>query len=281
VTRLVEAYRKLRNTFRYMLGNLSDFDPAKDAVPAAAMSELDQWILLRAEDLVKRCRAWYDNFEFHKVYHTVYAFATVDLSAVYCDILKDRLYTAAPRSKARRSAQTALYRMLDALVRLMAPLMSFTAEEVWGQMNRSGSVHLALFPEPGELSEGLDDKARLRTSAWDRLMAVRGDVLKRLETARNEKLIGASLEARVRLSANGDLRPLLEQYAHELPGVFIVSQVELDGAGAGDALGVQVERASGLKCERCWKYTSDVGSNSKFPTICASCAAAVEEILNG
>jgi isoleucyl-tRNA synthetase len=264
-----------------MLGNLSDFDPAKDAVPASEIAELDQWILLRAEDLAKRCRAWYDNFEFHKVYHSVYAFATTDLSAIYCDILKDRLYTAATRSKARRSAQTALYRMLDALVRLMAPLMSFTAEEVWEHMKRPGSVHLALFPEPCELSAGLDDTARARTAGWDRLMTVRDSVLKNLETARNEKLIGASLEARVRLSANGDLRPLLERYAHELPSVFIVSQVDLDGISAGDALDVKVERATGLKCERCWKYTSDVGSSQKFPTICAACADAVEEILNG
>ncbi len=135
LTRLVDAYRKLRNTFRYMLGNLSDFDPETDAVPAAEMPEIDQWILLRAEDLVARCRVWYENFEFHKVYHTVYDFATVDLSAIYFDVLKDRLYTSATKSQARRSAQTALYRLLDALVRLLAPIMSFTAEEVWSYMS--------------------------------------------------------------------------------------------------------------------------------------------------
>src|SRR5207244_12623215 len=123
-------------------------DARTDAVPAAERTELDQWALFRAEDLVARCRAWYDNVEFHKVYHAVYAFATVDLSAVYFDVLKDRLYTSAARSRARRGAQTALYRLLDALVRLMAPLMSFTAEEVWGHMSREGSVHVAYFPEP-------------------------------------------------------------------------------------------------------------------------------------
>src|SRR5205085_3141414 len=154
-TRLTDAYRKLRNTFRYMLGNLSDFDAASEAVPGAELPELDQWILLRAEDLVARCRAWYENFEFHKVYHTVYAFATVDLSSVYFDVLKDRLYTSATKSKARRSAQTALYRLLDALVRLLAPIMSFTAEEVWKNMERPGSVHIAYFPEAAELSAGL------------------------------------------------------------------------------------------------------------------------------
>jgi isoleucyl-tRNA synthetase len=278
LTRLVDAYRKLRNTFRYMLGNLADFDTAKDAVPAGEMLELDQWMLLRAEDLVARCRAWYDNFEFHKVYHAVYAFCTVDLSAVYFDVLKDRLYTSAPKSQARRSAQTALYRLLDAFVRLLAPLMSFTAEEVWGHMGRPDSVHMAYFPEPAELAAGLDDAVRKRAANWDRLMQVRDGVLKHLDTARNEKLIGAPLEARVRLSVNGDLHSLLQQYARELPGLFIVSQVEVD-RGAGDEPVVKVERAEGNKCERCWKYTLDVGSDASFPTICASCAKAVHEII--
>ena len=279
LTRLVDAYRKLRNTFRYMLGNLTDFNPETDAVPAGELTELDQWILLRAEDLVSRCRAWYETFEFHKVYHNVYAFATLDLSAVYFDVLKDRLYTSARKSKARRSAQTALYRLLDAMVRLLAPLISFTAEEVWGHMNRAESVHLALFPEPSELSAGIDGAARKRAANWERLMQVRDGVLKSLETARAEKLIGAPLEARVRLSANGDLYPLLEQYAGQLPGLFIVSQVDLDRA-AGEELGVKVERAAGTKCERCWKYTADVGSDARFPTVCAGCSGAIVEMFN-
>jgi isoleucyl-tRNA synthetase len=275
LTRLVDAYRKLRNTFRYLLGNLSDFDPQKDAVPGSELAGIDQWILLRAEELAARCRVWYESFEFHKVYHSVYAFATVDLSAVYFDILKDRLYTAATKSQARRSAQTALYRLLDALVRLMAPLMSFTAEEVWGHMGRGESVHVACFPEPSELSAGLDAAARQRAEDWDRLMEVRDTVLKSLETARTEKLIGAPLEARVRLSADGDLYPLLDQYARELPALFIVSQIALQH---GDALGVEVERAAGRKCERCWKYSTDVGADARFPTICGACAEVVEEI---
>jgi isoleucyl-tRNA synthetase len=280
LTRLTEAYRKLRNTFRYLLSNLNGFDPATDAVEAEELREIDQWILLRAEDLVARCRAWYDALEFHKVYHSVYAFATVDLSAIYFDVLKDRLYTSATRSTARRSAQTALYRLLDALVRLVAPLMSFTAEEVWTHMGREGSVHTALFPEPAELSAGIGEAARRRAANWDRLIGVRDEVLKGLETARKDKLIGAPLEARVRLSANGDLMPLLEQYARELPSLFIVSQVSLEAAAGGE-LGVTVERAEGTKCERCWKYTTDGGSDARFPTICAACAAAVDETLNG
>src|SRR6185437_13834574 len=176
-----------RNTFKYMLGNLNGFNPKTDSVAAAEMQELDQWILLRAEDLVTRCRTWFDEFEFHKVYHTVYAFATVDLSAIYFDVLKDRLYTSAPKSKARRSAQTALYRLLDALVRLLAPIMSFTAEEVWGHMGNEGSVHTQYFPAPQDLSGGIGEDARKRAANWDRLILVRDSVLKSLEAARNEK----------------------------------------------------------------------------------------------
>jgi len=278
LTRLVDAYRKLRNTFRYLLGNLDRFDPAADSVPAREMHQLDQWILLRAEELTLRCRAWYENFEFHRVYQALYAFATVDLSAVYFDVLKDRLYTSATRSHARRSAQTALWRLAQALVRLVAPILTFTAEDVWTHLGQPGSVHTAYFPEPAELSEGIGDEARKRAENWDRLMVVRDDVLKSLEIARNEKLIGAPLEARVRLSADGDLYPLLAQYGRELPALFIVSQVDVERAEG--ELAVKVERAGGRKCERCWKYTNDVGADPRFPTICKPCAGAVDEMLN-
>ena len=279
LARLTEAYRKLRNTFRYPLGNLSDFDPKRDAVPAGKLPEIDQWILLRAEDLVARCLGWYEEFAFHKVYRALYDFATVDLSAVYFDVLKDRLYTAAPKSHARRSAQTVLHRLLYALVRLCAPILAFTTDEVWRHMGFEGSVHTALFPEPAELTTGITSEQRKRAANWDRLMEVRQDVLKSLEIARQEKFIGAPLEARVRLSANGDLYPLLQSYAADLPGLFIVSEVELS-PGTGDVIEVKVERASGAKCERCWKYKTDVGSNAAFPTICATCSEAVDEILH-
>jgi len=276
LTRLTEAYRKLRNTFRYALGNISDFDPSTNAVPAEEMLEIDQWILVRAEELVARCRTWYEEFAFHKIYHAVYDFATVDLSSIYFDVLKDRLYTSATKSKERRSAQTAIHRVTYALVRLLAPLLAFTAEEVWKYLKQLGSVHTALFPEPGELTAGLSADSRKRVVNWDRLMDVREDVLKSLETARQEKFIGAPLEARVNLSANGDLYPLLEQYAKDLPSLFIVSQVSLNN---GEALSVKIERADGTKCQRCWKYTTDVGSSAEFPTICGSCAVAVKDTL--
>jgi isoleucyl-tRNA synthetase len=284
LARLSEAYRKLRNTFRYALGNLSDFDPEQDALPAGELLELDQWILTRTETLVHNCREWYNEFAFHRVYHDVYDFATATLSALYFDVLKDRLYTFAPRSRERRSAQTALYRITYALVRLLAPVLTFTSEEVWDSFRRPAgapdSVHLASFPEPGELTAGLSDGQQKRAANWERLVEVRENVLKRLEVARQEKSIGAPLEARVRLRANGSLYPLLEEYARELPGLFIVSQVALERQPDG-ALSVEVERAAGAKCERCWKYTTDVGSHPEWPTICAACAEAVSEVLNG
>jgi isoleucyl-tRNA synthetase len=276
LTRLSEAYRKLRNTFRYGLGNLDGFDPVHDAVDAVDMVEIDQWILARAEDLVSRCLRWYREFAFHKVYHAVYAFATTDLSAVYFDIIRDRLYTTAPRSVARRSAQTALYRITYALVRLLAPLLAFTAEEIWSYLRKPGdapeSVHAALFPEPDELTGGMTPEQRGRLKNWDRLMQVRDEVLKVLADARDvKKIIGSSLEARVRLASE----PLLEEYAADLPALFIVSEVALDGAVAGPT----VERASGQKCERCWKYLHDVGTDTEFPGICGACSEAVREVL--
>jgi isoleucyl-tRNA synthetase len=284
LARLSEAYRKLRNTFRYVLGNLSDFDPETDALPASDLLEMDQWILVRAEQLVRDCRRWYEEYAFHRVYRAIYDFTSVDLSAIYFDVLKDRLYTTPARSKARRSAQTALYRLGYALVRLVSPLISFTAEEVWKYLRKPAgapdSVHLELFPEPEELTAGISLEDRDRAQNWDRLISVRDVVLKSLETARQEKQIGAPLEARVRLSANGDLYPLLEQYAADLPGLFIVSQVALEPQTTGE-LAVAIEHASGTKCERCWKYTEDVGSNPKFPTVCSCCAEAVTDSLNG
>ncbi len=280
LARLSEAYRKLRNTFRFMLGNTHDFAAPADAVPGDELQELDKWILIRAEDLIARCRVWYDEFAFHKVYRAVYDFATVDLSAVYFDVLKDRLYTSATKSKARRSAQTALRRMNLALVRLLAPILAFTSEEAWGALGQTGSVHTAMFPDPSELTEGITGEQRARAELWNALIEVREDVLKALEVARQEKRIGAPLEAHVHLTADADLFPLLAEYRAELPGLFIVSQVSLHPSFKDGKAGLQisVERATDRKCERCWKYLPDVGVNAAWPTICRFCSSAVEEI---
>ncbi len=280
LTRLTEAYRKLRNTLRYTLGNLADFDPETDAVGVGDLPEIDRWILYRAAALVETCRANYEEISFHRVYQAIYNFATTDLSSVYFDVLKDRLYTSAPNSRARRSAQTALYRVQHALIRLAAPLLAFTCEEAWGHSRRRAadpdSVHLALAPTPEELTEGLaPDHAELSAN-WDRLMEVRATVLKSLEEARNAKLIGAPLEACVVLTAGPDLYPLLKAYQAELPALFITSEVKLT---AGDTFAAAVEKASGVKCERCWKYTHDVGVDAALPTVCGPCAEAVHAVL--
>jgi isoleucyl-tRNA synthetase len=282
LARLSEAYRKFRNTFRWALGNLNDFDPTIDSVPPSEMQEIDLWVLSRTEKLVADCLASYQEFGFHKVYRAVYDFATTDLSAIYFDAAKDRLYTAAPKSRSRRSAQTAVYRIAYSLVRLIAPLLAFTTEEVWSYLRKPegspDSVHLALFPQAEELTAGFTAEQRSRLRNWDELIAVRDVVLKQLELARQEKFIGAPLEARVRLKAGDQLYSLLEEYLNELPGLFIVSQVALERT-AGDELSVEIERAQGEKCERCWKYTTDVGEDPDFPTVCATCKDAVKEIL--
>jgi len=283
LTRLTEAYRKIRNTLRYALGNLNGFDPAKHALAPAQMLEIDQWILFRAEQLTRTVRQHYEEFAFHRAYQALYNFATVDLSALYFDVLKDRLYTSAPQSRARRSAQTALHRVHYALLRLLAPVLSFTAEEAWGHFplppGAPESVHLALFPEPSELTQGLTAGHRQKAANWDRLVAVRETVNRSLEAARQEKFIRSSLEAKVHLAAGRDLLPLLEQYKADLPSLFITSQVSVEGLASEADLSVHVHKAEGVKCERCWKYTTDVGGNTRFPTICAACAEAVEEIL--
>jgi isoleucyl-tRNA synthetase len=274
--RLTEAYRKIRNTIRWALGNLHGFDPAADALPAGELLEIDQWILARTEALARDVRRGYDAFEFHRVYQAVYNFCTVDLSAIYFDVSKDRLYTAATKSRERRSAQTALWRLTDAMLKLFAPVLAFTCEEAWQHFAKApgepDSVHLANFPAPEAITSGIADRARLAN--WDRLIEVRTEVLKALEAARNEKRIGAPLEAKVTLAAGEELYPLLEEYRSDLPALFIVSQVKV-ARGEGP-LAVTVDRADGVKCERCWKYTLDVGSEAALPTVCGNCAGAVK-----
>jgi isoleucyl-tRNA synthetase len=277
----VEAYRRIRNTARFLIGNLADFDPRRDAVPPAQLLELDRFILDRLQGLVERCRRAYDAFEFHAVYHALNNFCSVDLSALYLDIVKDRLYCEGATSPERRSAQTALYRILDALVRVMAPILSFTAEEIWGYLppdaDRPASVLLADFPAVDPM---LRD-TRL-AAEWDRVLEVRAAVTKALETLRKQGTIGHSLEAEVAIATNGSLGELLAARRGLLSDVFIVSQVELRPPGslaAADATGdvaVEVKRAGGVKCARCWNYRGDVGSNERFPLLCGRCAGVLD-----
>ena len=289
MTQLSEAYRKIRNTFRFALGNLSDFDPARDALANEQLDEMDRWMLERTAELVKRCREWYAAYEFHRVYHAIHDYCVVDLSAFYYDVLKDRLYTKSPNSRSRRSAQTAVWKITSALVRLAAPILVFTAEELWKFLPKAAggpeSVHIALFPQEEEMRSGLPtDKA----STWELLGKVRGEVLKALESARNEKkLINSGLEAKVLLNADLELKAKLKHYLPVLPALFIVSQVDFISAGTGEfhseavpGLEVTVQRADGKKCERCWNYSTHVGENPRYPTICERCSEGIAEIEN-
>ncbi|MGB0036416.1 MAG: isoleucine--tRNA ligase [Candidatus Acidiferrales bacterium] len=280
---LAEAYRKIRNTFRFAISNLVDFDPARDAVSDADLWEMDAWMLRRTGALVRQCREWYEKFEFHRVYHALHDFCSVDLSAFYFDVLKDRLYTFAPKNRGRRSAQTAVYRIASALLRLITPTLVFTSEEIWRFLPHTAadpvSVHMTVFPAAKELESALDDA---RTKEWERLLIVREEVLKALEPVRAAKTISANLEARVTLSASGDLAALLRKHVSILPALFIVSQVEIsdekpDGAEQG-GLRVRVGRAQGAKCERCWNYSTHVGESADYPTLCERCLAAIAEI---
>jgi isoleucyl-tRNA synthetase len=283
--RIAENYRTIRNNlFRYVLGNLYDFDPAKDALPFAKLEALDQYMLRQTAALTADVRRWYGEFAFHKVYQRVLNFCTVDLSAFYFDVLKDRLYTSAPDSQGRRAAQTAIWRVGEALVRLLAPVMSFTCEEVWGYLpgKRPQSVHAAQFPGGADVlgsDDVADDPKQLED--WSALLLVRDQVLKALEAARNSKLIGKSLEAQIALSAAEPVYAVLERYREQLRYLFIVSAVTLGKSASGNGAGnvtVQVEKAAGRKCDRCWNYSTHVGEDPVYPKVCERCSAVLKEI---
>jgi isoleucyl-tRNA synthetase len=289
--RVAENYRKIRNTFRYVLGNLGDFDPQKDSVPFEKLEALDQYMLRQTCSFATDVRSSFDDFAFHRIYHRLNHFCIVDLSAFYFDVLKDRLYISAPKSQARRSAQTAIWRIGEALVRLLAPIMSFTSEEVWDYLpktaGRSESVHLALFPSAAEIlgdaknaASDPDSGDESTSQDWTTLRSVRDDVLKVLEEARNNKLIGTGLEAQVTVTAPDPVYSVLSRHAAQLRYLFIVSAVNLvQGAGNGTG-GVQVEvkKADGSKCERCWNYSIHVGEDKKYPTVCERCSAVLKEL---
>ncbi|HQX54782.1 MAG TPA: isoleucine--tRNA ligase [Pyrinomonadaceae bacterium] len=272
LSRVVDAYRKIRNTLRYALGNLIDFDPATDSVASSEILEIDRWALAGLDEVTAKVLTAYAEYDFQAAYNALYNFCTVTLSARYFDIIKDRLYILAPRSVGRRSAQTALYQITDTLCRLLAPILAFTSDEAWENLpaREVGSVHIGEFPALADV-----DNAKLMAN-WERIFAIRDDVMKALEAARNEKRIGSPLEAKVILTVDGGTARFLLNYYDQLRYILIVSQVEVH---EGDAFAVEIVAADGEKCERCWNYSTRVGEVSEFPTVCERCSDALPEIV--
>jgi isoleucyl-tRNA synthetase len=273
--RNAETYRKIRNTFRYLLGNLDGFDATRDAVAYDEMEPIDRWALHQLEALRARVVAAYGAHQYHLVYHALNQFCTVTLSSIYLDILKDRLYTFPKTARARRSAQSVLWRIAGDTTRLMAPILCFTAEEIFQEIEAlagrprwgEASVHAQTFPEP----LGIPDDSEL-VARYDRLLGVREQVYRALEQARAAKTIGSGLDAQVRIEAPEDVCAFLASFGDELRFLLIVSAVEIVARPAVDGAEVTVARALGTKCERCWSYTDDVGSDREWPRACARCA---------
>jgi isoleucyl-tRNA synthetase len=272
LAQITEVYRKIRNTMRYLLGNFSDFDPVTHRVAFAEMNELDRYALIRLQRMTEKVLNAYESYDFHVVYQAIHHFCAVELSAFYLDILKDRLYADGPQSDSRRAAQTVLYDVLLNVTKLIAPILPHTADEVWrfipgvSQM----SAQLADMPQVDRTlyDNQLEDK-------WSRLIEVRDEVLKALELARKEKVIGNSLSAQVHLYPNHDLAQFLTGFA-ELDKLFIVSDVVVHEPADVATLRVEISLAPGEKCERCWNVTTDVGTFGQHPTLCGRCVKVVE-----
>ncbi len=275
LTRLSEGYRKIRNTFKYLLGNLSGFDYAKEKLEAAKMTEVDRWALSKLEHLKEEVTAAYESYELHRIYHVVYNFCVREMSSFYLDVLKDRLYTDGRGSVSGRASRTVLYEILTDLACMLSPVLAFTSEEVWHQLGFKTSVHLESWPErsPGRRDAELEAR-------WERFLGTRDIVLKSLEASREKKEIGNSLEAEVELSVSkADEAQFLRSFGQDLPGLLLVSHVTVleDSGRDGDPLLVTVRRARGVKCERCWNWRETVGTDKRHPTICHRCA----EVLKG
>src|SRR6266700_1825176 len=283
---VAENYRKIRNTFRYVLSNLFDFDPAQHALAFSDLLPIDQYLLWRTAEVSTNVRKWYNSFEFHRIYHQVNEFCTAELSNMYFAAIRDRLYTAAPNSRARRSAQTAVWRIGEALVRLVAPIMSFTADEIWQFLpkisSRPESIHLAYFPKAEEITDGTAEASQQQMKVlFTALLSVRNEALQALEIARQEKLIGRAEEAFVTVLAPEPLDAQLDLYRNDLRFMLVVSGVEVKRSQSGNGTAifrVLVDKAPGAKCERCWNYSTQVGKSQRHPTVCERCEAVLEEI---
>jgi isoleucyl-tRNA synthetase len=268
-----ESYRKIRNTARFLLGNIPDFNPAADAVPHSEMPDVDRWAMMRLNMMMETVANAYGDYDFHTMSHAIHQFCVVDMSSFYLDVTKDRMYASRADSFERRSGQTVMHAILDTLVRLLAPVLPFTCEEIWQYMphapgDNADSIQLNNWPVPHP--EWSDETLADR---WDKMLDVRAAVLKALEEARNRKEIGQSLQAKVLLAASGATFDLLLENIQQLPTVFICSQVEvLPGDGP---VVVSILPADGEKCERCWNYSPSVGKDAEHPTLCARCADTV------
>jgi len=274
--RCAELYKKLRNTFRFLLGNLNGFDPVKDRVNEAELLPLDRYMLARTRELAEKILGWYEGFEFHRVYQAVNEFAVVDLSNFYLDVLKDRMYTFAPTSHERRSAQTVLWQITETLVRLIAPILSFSADEVWEHLpkveGRAASVHLALFPEPAEVFS--EDPAPL-VNEWRSIFSIREHALRVLEEARQAKRIGKGLEAELQIATWGDALAILQRHAEGLKEILNVSRVIVV---EGDKIEITALPASGAKCARCWNFMPDTADYGIWHDVCGRCRDALKEM---
>jgi isoleucyl-tRNA synthetase len=270
LTRTIEAYRKIRNVIRVLVANLYDFDPKADAVPKARLLEIDRWALAKYADAAERMVKAYDDYDYPAIFQIANQLITVDLSAFYVDVTKDRMYTFGVKSEARRSGQTAMFTIVDGLARLLAPILSVTMDELWRILpgEREESVHMALFPR--DLDQWRDEALLERFGA---LTAYRDAVNLQLEAKRKEKVISANLSAKVRVTADGDNARWLSEYRDFLPTLFGVSEVELSPG----PFSVQVEAATGVKCERCWRYVSAVSSDATREGLCARCVDALSE----
>jgi isoleucyl-tRNA synthetase len=283
LTRLADAYKKIRNTFKYLLSNLYDFEPAKDSVPHSGMLETDRWILSRLAVLVRDTTADCESYAFHKVFRSVYNFCVYEVSSIYLDILKDRMYTFKADSAGRRSGQTAAFELLTTLLEVTAPFLAITTDEAWAHLKGrvdTPSVHLEGWPDEARYKGWLDEGLSAR---WQLLINVREAVLKKLEDVRQSGRIGSSLDAKVTLrTRDAGYKKLLNDYKDTLRYLFITSQVVTDDGDPGDALtegelpiAIDIDKADGRKCSRCWNYSDKVGEDASHPTICERCVEAV------
>ena len=274
--RTVEAYRKIRNTFRFLLSNLYDFDPASHAVAQGDLLEVDRFVLSQYARVAAEVRGSYETYDLQAIFKAVNTFMTVDLSAFYLDVSKDRLYTFHAASRERRSAQTAIYVIADGLTRLLAPILSVTADEIWARLpgTREASVHLAVFP--ADTARYLDEDLNTR---WGQLRDLRSLVNESLEVARGQKVIGAPLTARVRIGAGPERFALLKQHEADLPTLFIVSAVELEPSAVGDFWAVEIAPAPGEKCPRCWRFVTETTPEGPHAGLCRRCADAVGDAV--